>query len=85
MQSFRYGQTQYEISRAASASEIQSIAECFDSRRRRAASLCEIQKRAIEIKEQISKLKPESRDYVARYARLTQILNNLQGTLERCR
>ncbi len=85
MQGFKYGQTCYDISRAATAVEIQSIAECFDSRRRRAASLCEIQKRVAEIKEQLSKLNPESRDYASRYARLTEILNNLQGTLSRCR
>lgn len=85
MQDFKYGQTRYDISRAATAVEIQSIAECFDSKRRRAASLCEIQKRAAEIKEQLSKLNPGAHDYASRYARLTEILNNLRGTLERCR
>lgn len=85
MQDFKYGQTRYEISRAAKASEIRNDTECFDSKRRRAASLCEIQKRAAEIKEQLSKLNPASHDYASRYARLTEILNNLRGTLERCR
>ena len=85
MQDFRYGQTKYDVSRAATANEIQNIAEYFDSKRRRATSLFEIQKRMVEVKEQISKLKPESQGYATRYARLTEILNNLQGTLSRCR
>lgn len=85
MQDFRYGQTRYEISRAAKAAEIRNDTEYFDGKRRRAASLCEIRKRATEIKEQLSKLNPEAHDYASRYARLTEILNNLRGTLERCR
>lgn len=85
MNTFRYGQAHYDAKRAAFASEIQATAEYFDGKRRRAASLCEIQKRAAEIKEQLSKLNPASHDYASRYARLTEILNNLQGTLERCR
>ena len=85
MNTFRYGQAHYDAKRAAFASEIQATTEYFDSKRRRATSLCEIQKRAAEIKEQLSKLNPASHDYASRYARLTEILNNLRGTLERCR
>lgn len=85
MNTFRYGQAHYDARRAAFASEIQATAEYFDSKRHRAATVNGLQKRVLEIKEQIKNLTPDAHDYASRYARLTEILNNLQGTLEKCR